>query len=126
MKHYIEKLRDVSEFLAPDLSIHVGNKVYLFISASSPRHGAEYSPRESSFTRQGKVLVSLEWLLNDDAKDLIVSFKMPIDGRDIMLEENTMFPDLVWKDEEEKTIILNDVRDEILNWSNKITMGFVA
>lgn len=125
------RLREICEGLAPGLSIAIGNKVYLFISSTSTKQMDGFAPRSSGFSQRGKVLISLE--LNGgtgitpiEGTELCMSLKTPLLGKDIILEESVMFHGVDWTTEAEKLQMLDTIRKEILDWVNKITIGFIT
>jgi hypothetical protein len=124
-----EKLREIAEILAPNLGIAVGDKVYFFISSSSDKQANGFAPRSSSFSQRGRVLISITWGdfgFPPNPTNLVASLKTSFSNKEIVLEEKVLFESTTWSDEEEKTQVIDNIRKEILDWANKITMGFIA
>ena len=120
-----EKLREIADILAPNLGIAVGDKVYFFISSSSDKQANGFAPRFSSFSQRGRVLISITWG-DPNPTNLVVSLKTSFSNKEVVLEEKVLFESTTWRDEEEKIQVIDNIRKEILNWANKITMGFMV
>lgn len=133
-----EKLREIAEILAPNLGIAVGDKVYFFISSSSDKQANGFAPRFSSFSQRGRVLISITWGdlglppnptnfgFPPNPTNLVVSLKTSFSNKEVVLEEKVLFESTTWRDEEEKIQVIDNIRKEILDWANKITMGFIV
>lgn len=127
MEQLNDRLREIAEMLAPGLGIPVGNKVYFFIQSSSTKQSDGFAPRSSVFSQRGKILISIKW--NDSpigAFGLLVTLKTPLLGKDVMFYETTLFTSIKSPDGKIEVQNIDTIRKEVLNWANKITMGFTT